>query len=368
MDDIILVTADSIRQDYVDEFQFLGSYDCGTAIAGAHYTRPSLASLLCSQYEAALTAEIASPTLPEVLSRAGATCLGFSPTPNTDDRFGFDLGFDTYKTFVEPGNQGSILREYFSKFDTLRRLYYKFHSPIAKSENRPTDRNVIDTAVKQFNRATSPRFLWVHLMESHRPYGRSEGISAELDRKAYFHPEDLSENEQETIDRAYREAIRRVDSNVRYLLDNLETDESRFVFTADHGEAFGETGFYFHRGHERSVADCITKVPIVTNDLSVETPVSLLDVPATICESVDLPVPNRWDGKSRRTAPASSAITIAPWGRKTTVAWQDFEKRIVARDTNVTIEWPGSVIKAERAQVDSELEQQLRDLGYRDAG
>lgn len=368
MDDIILVTADSIRRDYTGEFDFLDTFSTGTGVAAAQYTRPSLASLLSSQYEAALTTEVVSPTLPEVLSEAGYTCLGFSPTPNTDARFGFDRGFDTYETFVEPGNQGSRLREYLSKFDLLRRVYYRFYPPQAKTENRPTDREVVDYAIESFNTAPSPTFLWLHLMESHRPYGREHGISPELDRKAYFRPGGLSVEEEATIEEAYRGALRRVDDNVEYLLDRLDTASPLFVFTADHGEALGDPGFYFHKGHERSVAECITHVPLVTDNVALETPASLLDVSPTVCEACEVTTPSRWDGDSRRGSPAKSTITIAPWGGKTTLAWQDFDKQIVASDTAVTLEDGGSVVTAQRTDVDADIEQQLRDLGYQDAG
>lgn len=368
MEDVILVTADSIRRDYADEFDFLGRFPTGTGVAASHYTRPSLASLLSSQYEAALTTEVVSPTLPEVLSEAGYTCLGFSPTPNTDARFGFDRGFDTYETFVQPGKQGSRLREYLAKFDVLRRVYYRFSSPEAKSENRPMDREVVKRAIEAFNVAEPPRFLWVHLMESHRPYGREDGISPELDRKAYFSSGSLSAEEEATIEAAYRKAIRCVDENVESLLNGVETASPRFVFTADHGEAFGDTGFYFHKGHKRSVAECITHVPLVTDNMTMETPASLLDISATICEACDLPTQPPWDGDSRRRSSAQSTITIAPWGAKATLSWQNFDKQLIARDTSVTLNDGVSITTTQRSDVDSEIEQQLRELGYRNAG
>jgi len=370
MDDGVLVTADSIRRDYVDEFDFLDSFQCGSGVTAAHYTRPSLASLLSAQYEAALSTTVCPPTLPTQLADAGYTCLGYCPNPNTDTRFGFDTGFDTYETFVEPGNQGSKLREYLSKFDLLRQIYYKFYPPQAKSENRPTDREVIDTAIEDFNAAESPRFLWIHMMRSHRPYGREEagGISQRLDQKAYFKPEKLTDEEEQEIQDAYRGAIRRVDENVEYLLSSIDAEDPKFVFTADHGEAFGELGFYYHQTHKRCVADIQTRVPVVWDNVDVETPLSLVDIAPTILDNFDIDPPGAWDGTSRRSSPADSVLTIAPWGGKTTLAWNDFEKRIVARDTTVEIDSDGTIVTGEQMEVDPELEQQLRDLGYRNAG
>lgn len=369
MNDIVLVTADSVRLDYVDHFNSLDSLQWVPGVATAHYTRPSLASLLSSSYEAALMTEVQSPTLANELQNAGYSCFGFSPTPNTDSQFGFGNGFDVYETFVDAGSEGSRLRQYLSRSRLARKIYYAFNPPQAKSEARPNDRIVVDRAIEAFNAADAPRFLWVHLMESHRPYGSGEdALSKALDQKAFFNPDTLSDEERATIDRKYRDALSRVEKSVKFLGSNLQTDESHFLFTSDHGEAFGEPGFYFHPGHERCVDDVQINVPVGYSGFELQGPLSLIDIAPTLLESVGLDPPKNWHGKSRLTESAENALTIAPWNNKATLAWQDFETKIVAPNANLRLERDSVTVVPSRADVQSDLKEQLKDLGYLDVG
>lgn len=368
MKDIILVTADSVRRDFLHEFDSLSNNSIHTGITGSHYTRPSLASLLSGNYRGAITTKVVSPTIAEVLSDSGYTCLGYSPTPQTDERFGFGRGFDDFDTFVEPGREGNKLREYLSGIDVMRWIYYKFYSPQAKSENRPLDREVVERAIEEFNNSTSPRFLWIHLMETHRPYGTGDNaLSKKLDQKAFFKPEKLTQAEENEIKSKYRDAIDRADKNIEYLLANIDSDPI-VAFTADHGEGFGDNGFYFHQGQKRSVADFQTEVPVIFDGLDVKGPMSLLDIPPTLVESVGVHAPDSWHGTNLLDSPSESALTIAPWHDTATVAWQDYEKKLIARDANVSLEQGDISDTVERTDVDRSLEKQLRDLGYLDAG
>ncbi|WP_459194221.1 sulfatase-like hydrolase/transferase [Halosimplex sp. J119] len=368
MDDIVLVTIDSVRRDHADALSSFAPQGVETGVTASHYTRPSLASLLSADYRAAIKTEVVSPTIAEVLSDAGYTCLGYAPTPNTDSRFGFDRGFDDFETFVEPGNRGSKLRQYLGSIDALRWIYYKIYPPQAKSENRPRDREVIETAIEAFNDAEPPRFLWVHLMEAHRPYGvGDDAISKQLDQKAFFKPEKLTDDEEAEIEGSYRDAIERADGDISHLIEEIEADPLLAV-TSDHGEAFGEDGFYFHQGHKRSVADYITEVPVIFGGLDVDGPMSLLDIPSTLVEAVGVDAPSSWDGTDLQSTESPFAITVAPWHDTATVAWQDYETKIVASDADVSIEAGGNLDEVARADVDRELEEQLQDLGYMDAG
>lgn len=368
MEDIVLITADSIRRDHANSLDFLSTHAVETGITGSHYTRPSLASLLSSSYRSAITTEIFPPTIADVLSGEGYTCLGYAPTPNTDARFGFDSGFDEFETFVEPGNQGNKFREYLGSIDLLRWFYYKLYPPQAKSDNRPHDKEVVKQATEAFNAAESPRFLWVHLMESHRPYGKGEdAVSRRLDQKAFFKPEALTDDEEAIIKTKYRDAISRVDHNVEQLISGLNADPI-LAFTSDHGEGFGDKGFYYHQGHRRSVAAFQTEVPVIFDGVDVEGPMSLLDIPPTLLSAVGINPPDTWHGSNLLSTDSEYAITIAPWHDTATVAWQDYDKKFIARDADVSLSEDGDRADVERVDVGNELEEQLRGLGYVDAG
>lgn len=52
MDDVVLMTADSVRRDFVDAMPFVDDHDVLTGVTAGHYTRPSLASLQSSRIRA----------------------------------------------------------------------------------------------------------------------------------------------------------------------------------------------------------------------------------------------------------------------------------------------------------------------------
>jgi arylsulfatase A-like enzyme len=201
-------------------------------------------------------------------------------------------------------------------------------------------------------------------METHRPYGAGDDvISKRLDQKAFFKPEKLTDEEQAEIENKYRAALKRADKNIQLLLDKIDSDPA-FVFTSDHGEGFGDEGYYFHQPQLRRVDDCLVKVPVVFDGISVdEGPLSVLDIAPTLVDSAGGSVPHSWDGNNLLTTDTDYTITIAPWNEKATVLWQDFEKRLVSNDATVTLE-SANTATGVQDEVPDELQGQLRDLGY----
>lgn len=383
MDDIVLVTADSVRYDHVDEMEFVSSTDPRVGVTAAHYTRPSLAGLLSSSLGSAIESRIVGPTIGSVLSESGYTCLGLAPTPQTDPAFGFDAGFSEYETFSEGGgenpikNRRSWLRESLGRFDSVRRLYRRLVPMEAVLAGIPSDEEVIDMAIERFNDAPSPRFLWVHLMESHRPYGTgSKALPKDLDRRAGAAGNDgllrstsVSDAEVETIDGYYRDALGRVDEQIERLLDGIDS-EPAFVFTSDHGDELGEEGYFYHQGFRRRVVDTLIEVPVVMDGFDIDPPerFSALDIAPTIVEHAGCAVPDSWHGNTLADGGSETMITVAPWHEEVTVAVQDSQKKLVAENARVTIESESGRAKASRSEVSAEIEQRLRNLGYTDAG
>ncbi len=383
MNDIVLVTADSVRYDHVDSMEFVSSFDPTVAVTGAHYTRPSLSALHSSSLLSAIESRVVGTTIASELSDGGYTTIGLAPTPQTDPAFGFDTGFDTFETFSDGGgdnplkNRNSRLREFLGGFDSVRRLYRRLVPMEAVLDGIPTDEAVIDMAIKRFNEAASPRFLWVHLMESHRPYGTGDdALDKDLDRRAgaagndgFLRSVSVDESEIATIKATYRDALGRVDTQIERLLSEIDGDPS-FVFTSDHGDEFGEEGYFYHQGFRRRVADTLIDVPVVTDGFDLDRPerTSLLDVGPTILEHADCAVPDSFHGQSIATGGSETHITIAPWHDQATLSVQDGTKKIVAENASVSLSSEHGNSTAERADVPDEIEQRLRNLGYTDAG
>ncbi|UPM42985.1 sulfatase-like hydrolase/transferase [Halocatena salina] len=383
MNDIVLVTADSVRYDHVDEMEFVSSLGSQIGVTAAHYTRPSIAGLLSSSLVSAIESRIAGPTIPNVLSDLGYTCIGLAPTPQTDPAFGFGDGFDEYETFSEGGgdnplkNRRSWLRESLGRFDSVRRLYRRLVPMEAVLSDIPSDEEVIDMAIERFNEATSPRFLWVHLMESHRPYGTgSQALPKDLDRRAgaagnegLLRSVSVTDEEIEEIDGYYRDAIDRVDGEIDRLLTEINADPT-FVFTSDHGDELGEEGYFYHQGFRRRVVDTLIEVPVVMDGFDVEPPerFSALDIAPTIVDHAGGDIPEEWHGRRLVDGGSDTMITVAPWHEEATVAIQDGTKKLVAQDADVSLDSDAGRAEASRSDVSPEIEQRLRNLGYTDAG
>lgn len=367
MRDVILVTADSVRYDFLDAMDYVSEFERHRGITAGHYTRPSLAGLLSASYRGAIESRAVAPTVAAAFSAAGYTTIGLSSSPHTDPRFGFDAGFDVYENYSDAGNRGNPVRQFVSRFDLARRLYHRVRPPHAKLSNRLPDADLIDNAIEAFDARSGPRFMWLHLMGTHRPYGLGEdAVPKEIDRKALFDPDSLTEAERATIEEKYRATLARADDEIRRLVSSLDTEDPLVVFTSDHGDEFGEAGHYFHQPQRRRVADALTTVPVATNDLSLTGPLSLLDVGPTLLAAVgaDDAVPGSWHGLDVRETRRDHALTIAPWHGTATVAWQDFETKIVADAADVRLERGGESVAVERGDVDEDLKRQLRELGY----
>ena len=116
-----------------------------------------------------------------------------------------------------------------------------------------------------------PWALWVHYLDPHEPYLKSPDTDfgdAKLDR--------------------YDSEIATVDKHLGRIVERLEAlgaaDNTLILYTADHGEEFGEHG---RRFHGKQLFEESVRVPWVLHvpgakSVRVPAPVSLLDIPATL--------------------------------------------------------------------------------------
>ncbi|WP_436928879.1 sulfatase-like hydrolase/transferase [Halosimplex halobium] len=382
MRDVVLLTADSVRRDFVDAMPFVDGHDVLTGVTAGHYTRPSLAALQSSRLRASVQSRVIGPSLAEVLSEAGYETIGLVPTAQADPAFGFDDGFDHYDNYMSGSgnaakNRRSGLREFLGSFDIVRQVYRRVYPMEANMADLPADDAVVDEAIERFNDADGPRFLWVHQMESHRPYGRGDdAIPGSVDRKAeasggrhWFGSSEVTDAERRTILDAYRDALGRVDDRVERVVEGIDSEDPIFAFAADHGDEFGEEGYYYHQGYRRRVADPIIRVPVVLDGVdTVGDRCSLLDIAPTLAGAVGAEVPTAWQGNDLAATGTDETLTVAPWHDSATVCWQDFDRKLVARDADVSITDDEGEVTVERTDVSEDVEAQLRDLGYSDAG
>jgi len=266
---VVLITIDTLRADHLGCYGFdspvsphidelaRGGVLFERAIAASGVTAPSHASIMTSLYarQHAIGARNGftrlrdETTLAEIFRKAGYETAAFVSNVVLSRRIGLDRGFEVYDDEMP-----SPVRYRPSHFERIA--------------ERTTER-----AIAWLGRPReAPFFLWVHYQDPHGPYDPPEGI---LDRLPYRPPPaeaSLSVLEKQhgeggipayqvigemRLPSGYRHhyagevlyADRFVGELLRAVREREGGDRTIVLLTADHGESFGEGGFYFAHGH-----------------------------------------------------------------------------------------------------------------------
>jgi len=173
-------------------------------------------------------------------------------------------------------------------------------------------------ALDELRRLKDQRFfLMVHLFDPHSEYLHHPDFDRTSDYQGPVRDFDmeitkLRERRGEMTDSdltflrgLYHEEIAFTDHHIGMILDELDSlgleENTLVILTADHGEEFMEHDWI---GHTRHLYDTLVHVPLVFRlpgrfePRSVDSPVSLLDVPATLNDMLDRPFEQDWDGQS----------------------------------------------------------------------
>lgn len=291
-----------------------------TAISPAPFTMPAMAGLMTGLYPDRTGVINHSPqdrihdsvaTLAELARRRGYRTSAVVSNPwLVRAQSGFGRGFDT---FISKHSLG--LGE--GKFDA---------------------KQVTDQALALMGKPSkSPFFLWVHYLDTHMPYqpppqfaslfgdGRTssrvvEDFSLGRDHKQaiYFGARGYRQSELQRTRDLYDASVRFVDTQIGRLLEALDTGSRKVlvVVTADHGESLGDHGLFF--AHDFTLYEELLHVPLILRHPTVgpqriSTPVSLLDVFATLCLEMDLDCRHPLDGQplpGLRAGPARPQRTL----------------------------------------------------------
>jgi arylsulfatase A-like enzyme len=351
----LLVTVDALRADHLAQFGYDRNTfpvadqiaDDGTtfqrAYANGTNTGISLPSLLTSRYrgtEPAKNDQTIATVLPDNVTAIGVHSNAYFAT-----RVPTTAGFDELENFDiladnKSRNQSTIQRllnagtERIKPIvDTLgiwqlaeqiqeRILPASFIHELTPYENAE---QVTDRALELISAVDGEFFLWIHYMDPHRPYGIDLDSPAYTDRadedeirqlmsKAAIHPDTLTSAEQERIVDLYVSDIRYTSRHVARLFDGLRErslwTDTDIVVTADHGEEFGDHGFYFHRNRPY---DELIHVPLFIKRATTERRTildmsktntggvvneqrELLDIAPTLCTFHDVDPPAAFEG------------------------------------------------------------------------
>lgn len=241
---LVLISMDTLRADHVGAYGYERSVTPNidalaargvlfeNAVAQSSWTRPSHLSMFTGLYpnehgvralvdRQRLPADI--PTVASELARAGLRTAAFTGGVNVSAEFGFDSGFEIYRTngkyFAD--NLGALREWLDDNGDERFFLFlhgYDAHTPYL---NEPEDREALSLEKKPPRRGVRP-------------------VCKRSD----------SERRVRAFVDEYDAAIRRGDRNIGIVVEELRRrrllDRTVIVFTSDHGEEFLEHGRCFH--------------------------------------------------------------------------------------------------------------------------
>lgn len=339
MKNILLVTVDSLRADYVfgskapESLEVLPQLisegiQCTNAFSNAGYTKASFLSILSGTYPWMFgsVGDGFGPDRPHIarlLSDAGYETAGFHTNTYLSPTYNYDRGFDHYlgrDTQTDGNGAGSVRAVYTDLVeravatpglsDVIHRVYTSFGKRLGIQlgthlYNPAAELN--DSVVEWTRNQSDPVFVWVHYMDVHNPYYPHEGtVSEDISRRTaikLFHRanelrSDTPEDDLETLERLYRGEIEYLDRHLGDLFgrldDTLGMDDTLIAFTSDHGEAFNERGYVFHPGS--ALYDENVHIPMILHgpDIgrgTVETPVSNVDLVPTLLSNAGIEPP-----------------------------------------------------------------------------
>ena len=306
---IVLLTVDALRADHVTSY----GYDRETtpvldefaqdglrfthAFSPSSHTREAIPAILTGCYSDVCvdgSYSLIETSISEVLTDAGYTTGAFHSNPYISPAYGYDKGFNVFDDDLHFSNYKFITLAQ-RALDKLRNRHY------ADAET------ITNRALSFVRSATEPFFLWVHYMDPHGPYCppisyqesyHSDTVSQKrasrmYKRAAVSDPDSITKAERHEMMNLYDGEIRYTDDQIGALLDGLrDLDvlyESIVLISSDHGDAFGERGFY---GHPRRLDLELVHVPLLVwesncSPMVVEDPVSTLDILPTILDSVE---------------------------------------------------------------------------------
>jgi len=304
-ENVILLSADALRADHLSCYGYhrdtspvldelaAESIRFTNAYSASSHTREAVPALLTGEYpDVAIDSgyHLATETVASTLSEEGFATAGFHSNPFVSRAYGFDEGFDHFDDDLHLG-QHKLIALAQRALDKLRNRHYARAEEINERSLEWVDSLEED----------QPFFLWNHYMDTHGPYeppgkyatlyaddGLSGRDAQSLYQRAIDEPESITDKERQLLIDLYDGEIRYNDMRIGEFLEALRErellEESLLIVTADHGDAFGEHGYY---EHPRYLHDEITHVPLFVRPPGgagrvVEEPVSTLDIVATI--------------------------------------------------------------------------------------
>jgi arylsulfatase A-like enzyme len=296
------------------------------AIATSSWTLPTHASLFTGRFNYEnLTSfydplDTTFPTLAEVLTSKGYVTGGFvANNAYCRVEHGIARGFSHYEDYVasvrELARSSSLIRFALGVSGNPKwiRRFFGYYEWL---DCKPAPR-ITNDFLRWVEHVPSgrPFFAFLNYFDAHSPYLLPEGFTyrfgptnqlnrflARSGRERAF----ASNPEVESVRNAYDECIAYLDDNLKMLFGELKHrgifDRTLLIIVSDHGEEFMEHNTIGHANdlHIQSIrVPLILRLPdIVPYDVTVQEPVTLRDIPATVIDILGLPDDELFPGRS----------------------------------------------------------------------
>lgn len=316
---ILLYVIDALRADHVSIY----GYDRETTpnidslgkdgiiynycFAPSTWTRSVAASILTSTYprvhgvlthEDLFTADLR--TLPDALSKTERTILGFNANANISSAAGFGDGFDRYE-------------DLYKNDEIIAQRGYKGERDQEGNEvSIPRSSDLTDRIIASVDGASEEFFIYAWSVDPHSPYSPPPefnifggSFNGDMDGSLEsIHSAQTKQDIQRLID-LYDGEVRYNDYHFGRVLDELRErelyEETLIIVVGDHGESFGEHGYFEHGNppfEEQIRVPLIVKPPISSDaeGNSVAELTSLVDLYPTITELTGAAAPSLTQG------------------------------------------------------------------------
>jgi arylsulfatase A-like enzyme len=337
----VLITIDSLRHDGVagpggddqsPQISLLADQgaEFTQAIANGPNTPSSFPTILTGTYPLLYGGyrylDERRPFLAATLNGSGYRTVGYHSNPHLGPEKNYNEGFERFNDGTEDADNTNSLKNFVDRHVPADSLLYSFLRRVWHLMSATTDTSAYAKAPTISDRAIDwltgdwngedNFFMWLHYMDVHYPFMppdehvRAVGGDpfsnrrvADLNGRMQEDPETLSEADVADLETLYDGEIHFTDHHVGRVLDAIEEldalDETLVAITADHGEGFGEHGQF---GHHPDLYDELLRVPLVLNgpeipDVTLDEQVSLVNLPSTIYESLDVETPAEDQGQ-----------------------------------------------------------------------
>ncbi|MFQ3294653.1 MAG: arylsulfatase A-like enzyme [Natrialbaceae archaeon] len=340
MENILLVTTDSLRADHVghhgyerdttpflDELAERGSvfHNAYAHTGGTRFAFPSILTSIYPMMHGGYKQVTDDQTvIAEVFSESGYQTGGFHSNLYLSSDFGYDRGWDEFYDSKPNPSSATKLRSWAKRAVSDTPLYPLASKAYDLLESKsgvnvgsylvPADEttDMVLNYVAELG-DDRPTFIWVHYMDPHHPFLPPEEYqrlfrddvisnreSVKLRQKLLQEPENVTEEElQKQID-LYDAEIRFNDDEIRRLVTSVreQLGDVTVAFTSDHGEHFLEHG-YFSGAQLHGVKQ---HVPLLIeggnwdDDGDYDDLVAHVDIPTTLVRQAGLERPENFYG------------------------------------------------------------------------